>query len=294
MKWQQITVREKLPQFPIVQETVAKVEPEVTKKADAPAPPPPPSYSSWGNNRYQAERPSSLSKLLLMLSFIFLIASISAFAFTSGMLDKVVSRTSQSVSKALHGSISSHKPASDSTPVSPTSVENSNEQITAVPIVMTTQAVTPKLTQPRVVNPQTEADVAVLNDEDLKTFLGNITAAPVLLQAALDQVSRRGDASFVPAVATTSEHGHFRIRIEAIKLLAKPPFNSRPEAVQVIIKLLSDKDPLVRGFAAKNLGPWSGIDGLKALGVRANVETDERVLIPMRQSIAQFDAELKK
>ncbi len=168
------------------------------------------------------------------------------------------------------------------------------EAKTVEPTIVEPKTVEPKTVETKTVEPRTEVDVVALSEVDLQTFLRTKTAAPVLLQAALVEVTRRADPVFVPAVAAAGEHDHFRVRVDVIKVLSKPPFNTRPEAVQAVVKLLEDSDPLVRGFAAKYLGPWAGIEGLKALGARASVETDERVLIPMRQSLALYDAELKK
>lgn len=127
--------------------------------------------------------------------------------------------------------------------------------------------------------------IEALPDAKLASLFVEDSLSEEAMLYVVDAASKRRGIDFTRLLAFISAHENFRIRIQALKALAKSPHVSRPDAVSAVIGRLGDSDFLVRGFAAKILGDIPSRSSLNALEARRELEQNKKVIAILDRSI---------
>ena len=102
--------------------------------------------------------------------------------------------------------------------------------------------------------------ISELSDQELVGVLTNSDSPEDRILAALNEAEQRRISGLVEAVAYALQNDSYVVRIESIKLLKR--LNDK-RSVLLLVGILDDHDPAVRGWAAVALG---SLGSRKALG----------------------------
>jgi len=157
-----------------------------------------------------------------------------------------------------------------------------------------TPAPVKKITKPKLSASQfTPLAVAGLEDEELKYVLTSGDYKPKHLRLAVIVASRKKTDDFTDLLAKMVENGDYFVRVEVLKALSREPHASREKSINAVLSRLSDKEYLVRGFAAKLLGNMASPASESALEKQLGLEENKTVkkvlevsLIQVREALA--------
>ncbi len=93
-----------------------------------------------------------------------------------------------------------------------------------------------------------------LADRDLELILTAGDLGNKILIRALQEAANRDVVFLGKAVSTLTDHSDFRVRIEVAKVMDSPRYRDVALSTTTLIKLLTDEDYLVRGYAVRALG----------------------------------------
>ena len=98
---------------------------------------------------------------------------------------------------------------------------------------------------------RTAGQVRSLSDEHLRQFLDAGSPSDKLMRIAIGNAGLRDSLVFQQALLKHLRNKNFAVRVEVLKALRREEYLSKLEVLDEVLKMLGDKEYLVRGFAAR-------------------------------------------
>ncbi len=131
--------------------------------------------------------------------------------------------------------------------------------------------------QTPIATPSSESSLAAsdnqISDRELMLVLALTGETRELLLDAIKKASERRSDDFTALLASLANHRDPIVRIAILKALHSEAHRGTPFTIAVSLKLLEDKDFLVRAFAAKKLSEVNAVEVKDALRIRLTQET---------------------
>ena len=127
--------------------------------------------------------------------------------------------------------------------------------------------------------------VAEMTDKEVLQVLQSKQASVEMKMQALRETETRSIPGFIESSVALLQSDSYVIRVETVKALMR---TRDPRSVTILIGVLDDHDPAVRGHAAEALGVLGSRKTLEYLSLRLSREEVEAVRIALKRAIEKI------